>query len=77
MNSEDIKNTIIRLIEKLNEPDYICYSTKENIDKVKEYLPKNIEACIVPDSFFSDEMKDKIYIIPSEYFREIKYEFGL
>ena len=55
----------------MNKTTYICYSTKKNIDKVKEYLPKNIEACIVPDSYFSDEMRDKIYIVPVEYLNPV------
>jgi len=77
MNNEDIKNSIIQMrkvLEEFNKTTHICYGTKENIEKIKMCLPKNIEARIVPDSYFPDEMRDKIYIIPVEYL-EVGYAF--
>ena len=73
---EEIKNSImqlIELIEKTNVPNFICFGTKENIDKVKFYLPENVESRVVPDSYLPNDSQDKIYIIPNENGRTVKY----
>ena len=58
------KDDIQKTINKLRP--YKLYGIKENIDKVRDFLPYCVEPIELPEYFFGEDMMDKLILINVE-----------
>ena len=71
---------ILKLVDKVKasaseDKEFIVYGTEEYINKVKDYLPPDVSAKIVPANYLPEEKNDLIYIIPVEETNPLKFVF--
>lgn len=70
------RDEILKLVDKVKASDsenkeFIVYGTEEYINQVKDYLPPNVSAKIVPTNYLPEEKDNLIYVIPIDE-KEIK-----
>lgn len=68
------KNDIRKAIDKLCP--YKLFGTKENLDRVRDLLPYNVEPIELPESFFNEDMMDKLILVNTDQAKWQEWDDG-